>query len=971
MPNLDAIITGAESQQTLRLERVADAPQHSLVTSAETAALEQAIPLKDFFDETSQPAEKEVAKTGDHTDARPEGVHSSDDAPIEPSSPVQLLGSASPDRASTDRAPPRSSPPSAQAEQDNTVPAYHEATTEAALETGILEDAEDDVTRSPSDGSSPIRPLVRKSSLNFASLPAREPMTSNKSLGTRMSRTSHFDQTRTSYYPRQTGGKSSGVRQDELQDDEVAMDVENVAELVGDKDSVLTAQSKSYTQRLQDQISMLGKSQAGAPRPSKSSHNTANTQSSYLTTQSQITQPSHSAAEAKPQPSPRYQQTARTPGAFPQDDEDDWIAPPTTTKKLAFNPSSRPSLAKSHSTGVMEGLRGTSTIGVAGLDMRRDQMDMAQPRAPFHSPDKPPISHPEQRFANHSKSISVPVMRQNIFGNMTGQDIVRKGVSVSNPIVEGGHNDGMAAAPKSPPKSIRDSPTKHNALKQVKNKFSSILKGSKGLSVSNTALSAESKASLQDSPSVAKMHSQYNKSVESLCSENEAQPLYPDLSKLVSSESQAGTGSTSPVSRKTLASSERDKRDQKQKENEDKQARLLAEQVDKLERARELEREKVRQEKAVREKQVAAQKELEKNTRTPAPRDASKSTRTSPRKAQAVAETQAGSRPAAEMIDDGAAELDVEVAEAPTARPNPSIPRPTTTPGQTMKTREVKRPMKPTREVALKTKQAPTLIRVNTSSQHGGFHPSNSALSSNLHETLNNAQQVKPKTVQAKSSVQSLNSSINSTTGRPKALEFADKRRQAEEKKAQRKRELKAEMERKREEGRRLEEERREKERQRAAAEEEAKKAAARQAAIERAKQTKAPPPAPRSQPNGPPNNSIVREKATVPRAQSRLGQSTVNRSQEDVGRPVNAVLSTVSKMAVKRPLQQDGADARGGPTQQKDAKRMRLSDEFDPEEQMEYQSYGANLKGPPVRPSAGFKKVSHSPASSAVAAAY
>lgn len=966
--DLDVVMQEAEPSQSPSLERTAESPQQFSAASAETVEPEQAVLPANSLQETSQSAEEEDAKSVDHTEVKSEGAEHSANVPVEPSSPVQLLGSVSPEQS-----PAKSSPPMAQAEQHETVAKDQDATTEAALETATLDDDGEDVTRSPSDGSSPMRPLVRKSSLNFASLPAREPMTSNKSLGTRVSRTSHFDQTRTSYYPRQTGGKSIGVRQDELEHEEDAMDVDDATELVGDKDSVFTAHGKTYTQRLQDQISMLGKSQAGGTRPSKSIHNSAGTQLSYL-----ATQPVYAVAEQKPlSPPPRNQKSSRTPGAFPQDDEDDWIAPPTTTKKLTFNPSPRPGLAKSHSADVIEGLRGNGPIG---LDKRRDHLEESQLDSPLHSPQKPTVSHPGQ-MASHTKSISVPDMRQNIFGRMPGQDVVRKGVSVSNPVVESGRNGEMAGAPKSPTKSVRESPAKHNALKQVKNKFSSILKGSKGLLASSAALSAESKASLRNSPSIVKMHSQFAKSVETLETEEDEAPLYPDLSKHMSSESQPVAGSTSPVSRKTRASSERDKRDQKQKEKEDKHARLLAEQVEKLERAREVEREKARQEKIALEKQVVAQNEQERNTRTPAPRAAPKPTRTSPRKAQALTETQTESKPAAEIIDNGAAELDVEMADVPTSKPTPSIPRPTATPGQAMKMREMKRPMKPTREATVKTKQAPTLIRVNTSSQHGGFHPSNSALSSTLHETLNNPQPpAKTKTVQAKSSVQSLNSSINSTTGRPKALELADKRRQEEEKKAQRKRELKAEMERKREEARKVEEERREKERQRSAAEEEAKKTAARQAAIERAKHTKAPPPAHRSQPNGPLGNSSVREKASVSRPPSRLGQSTMHRTQEDVGRPVNAVLSTTaSKLSVKRPLQQDGAEdgatrpvgARGGPTHQKDAKRMRMSDEFDPEEQMEIQSYGSNLKGPPVRPSAGFKKVSHPAECSVVGAAY
>lgn len=59
-------------------------------------------------------------------------------------------------------------------------------------------DGPSDEARSNSDGSSPIRPMVRKSSLNFASLPAREPLTGGKSLGGRTSRTSHLDLNRKS-----------------------------------------------------------------------------------------------------------------------------------------------------------------------------------------------------------------------------------------------------------------------------------------------------------------------------------------------------------------------------------------------------------------------------------------------------------------------------------------------------------------------------------------------------------------------------------------------------------------------------------------------------------------------------------------------------------------------------------------------------------------------------------------------------
>lgn len=972
---MDQVMEDVEPSQPTTYQPAAATPHEISVPSGKTIPQEELATVASSSEETFQSAKEEQTKNAVAPAPLPENDDKLEETPVAASSPVQLLGNESPENS-----PAKSSPQPLQTETIDVPAANEQNLAENDSETGSADDDEADMTHSPSDGSSPIRPLVRKSSLNFASLPAREPLTSNKSLGARISRTSHIDQTRTSYYPRQTGSKSIGLRHDDLEGNEDGMDVDenDASEAAGGKDSVFTVHSKTYTQRLQDQISMLGKSQANGARPSKSIHALAGTQQISFATQTLAVQDAPAPIEDKPQSPPRHQHMARTPGAFPEDDEDDWIAPPTTTKKLAISPS-RPGLEKSYSTDIMEGLHGSNTVGGIAFDTQQDDLEKPQPESPHYSPQKPPVSHPGRPATSHGKSISVPDMRIDIFGKAPGLDIARKAVSVSNPVTGSNHGADLEP-PKSPTRDIRESPSKHNALRQVKNKFSSILKGSKGLLASSAALSAETKASLRNSPSVTKLHKHFTKSTESVALEKEDQPLYPDLSKHVSSESQATASSSSPLrpnSRKTRASIEREKRDQKQKEKEDKESQHLADQMEKLEKAREVEREKARvfsrekQDKATAEMQAIAHKEQERNARTPAPKSAPKPTRTSPRKAQAQVDVGTENNAVIETGEDQAGQQDVEMADAPIAKPPPSIPRPTATPGQTLKNREIKRPIKPTRDTATKPKQAPTLIRVNTSSQHGGFHPSNSALASNLHETLSNPlQSAKGKTIQAKPSVQSLSSSINSTTGRPKALELADKRRQEEEKKAQRKRELKAEMERKREEGRRQEEERREKERQRAVAEEEAKKAAARQAAIERAKQTKAPPPAPRSQPNGPPSNNSVREKAPISRPPSRLGQSTMYRSQEEISRPVNVVLSTSSKMSVKRPLQPDGTDdgvsrpggIRGGPTQQKEAKRMRMSDEFDPEEEMEIQSYGTNIKGPPVRPSAGLKKVSCAP---------
>lgn len=935
-----------EMQSTPKSQRVS---QETITLADRSVERETRVSDRDMEIERAPSPTKTVPMNID-TNVNPETVPAS--------SPVQLLGTDSP--AKSPAKPSRHVSPALERKKPELPPPTDHVAPEPTDQVDDADENEADVTRSPSEGSSPIRPLVRKSSLSFASLPAREPLTSKKSLGTRMSRVSHVDQTRTSFYSRLTGGgKSLGVRQDALEDQD-AMDVDEDDHTDGEEEQdALTNHSKTYTQRLQDQISMLGKSQAAAPRP-KSIPNLTAAQPPSLGTQSQIPQQAQPTPEDQSKsPKPTLQLT-RTPGAFPNDDDDDWIAPPTTKQMPPQSP--RLGLAKSLSADVMEGLSGKGTAGTVDFEIPHAPSPVVRHQSPIDSPRRvPPPAQRSAALPGDTKTISGPdFSRISTTENTLENDLV-KSTAFSHQSIDVVRDADLPEAPLSPQSTVRDSPVKSNALKHVKNKFSSILKGSKGLLASSAALSAEGKASLANSPSTTALRKVDTEAsaAEPPVTEQEIEPLYPDLTKHLSPEAQPTARASSPTTtnnRKTRASIERERREQKQKDKEEKEAQHRADQREKLEKAREKERERARE--IATERQIAAQKESDKNTRTPVPKDARK----------AKAQTEADGGAATEELGQDRVDMDVEMAEQPTNKAAPpSIPRPTA--GQTLKSRDIKRPIKPTKDASVRLKQAPTLIRVNTSSQNTGFHPSNSILSTTLQDTLGGSeQQTKSRpgqaSLQSKPSLQSLKSSVSSTSGRPKALELAAKRKQQEEKEQQRRRDLKAEMERKREEDRRQEEERREKERQKAVAEAEAKKIAEKQLAIEKAKQTRAPPPAVRSQPNGPPQYNTVREKATMSRPQSRMQQAMAHRSQEDLSRPVGA-----SKMPSKRPLQQDGADddsqrpapPRAGLPQQKEVKRMRLSDEFNLEEEMEIQSYGTNLKGPPVRPSAGFKKVSPS----------
>ncbi|KAF1911181.1 hypothetical protein BDU57DRAFT_533727 [Ampelomyces quisqualis] len=203
-------------------------------------------------------------------------------------------------------------------------------------------DIDDDV-RSPSDNSSPVKPLVRKSSLTFASLPAREPLLAKKSMGNRVSRTSHVDpsKTRNSQMGRYTGGKSLGGSQltqpVDMHDDE--MDIEESRPALQREESETTKiHNKTSTQRLFERINML-KQQNEAPK--RVSQNITSSQSSQPQSFT-FAQPMEDAAPA-PAAQPSYPGLFATAPVQDEDDDDDWISPVRTVAPA------RPALSKSHS----------------------------------------------------------------------------------------------------------------------------------------------------------------------------------------------------------------------------------------------------------------------------------------------------------------------------------------------------------------------------------------------------------------------------------------------------------------------------------------------------------------------------------------------------------------------------------------------------------------------------------------------
>lgn len=243
-----------------------------------------------------------------------------------------------PDQSTTPAGPPPSS--FEEAPLDDTV-VHHDVDDQM--------DMDDDV-RSPSDGSSPVKQLVRKSSLTFASLPAREPLLAKKSMGNRVSRTSHVDpaKARNSHMGRYTGGKSLGGSQlahpaETQHADEMDVDMER-PELHREESETTKIHNKTSTQRLFERINML-KQQNEAPK--RVSQNVLSSQSSQPQSFAP-TQPKESVPQVQSS-QPSYPNLPEAEAAIDNnddDDDDDWISP---VRVVAPAPkSTRPAFSKSH-----------------------------------------------------------------------------------------------------------------------------------------------------------------------------------------------------------------------------------------------------------------------------------------------------------------------------------------------------------------------------------------------------------------------------------------------------------------------------------------------------------------------------------------------------------------------------------------------------------------------------------------------
>ncbi|KAA8571852.1 hypothetical protein EYC84_001811 [Monilinia fructicola] len=755
-----------------------------------------------------------------------------------------------------------------------------------------MDDAPD--AQSGSEGSSPIRPIFRKSSLNFASLPARD--LSKKSLGHRTSRTSHLDQTGTSYYGRPTGGKSLGnVMEDLVNKDEDDMDVDDTHGPTAREEpeaGTLMARihNKTSTQRLQDQISMLGQSQP-TTRPASKSLVGGIITSRQSTQAVQPPSPQHGGEESSPQ---RKEKSFITPGAFPED-EDSWIGPPTT----AVNE---------------KGIRDKETVG--GSEFTLPKRGEGKQQSPVR----------ETNVQGLTKSIStsfIPSPKRTVEPRSPN-----KLTSVSNPNLPiSTIDEGSTTPPRSPPRTLRGSP-----LKVAKDKFSSILKSGKTLFASSAAASAEAKIeTLSPSTRIVQNAPSFEDVLQSEA--NDMEVSYPKMDTRLNIEAHNSIQSPSKATtRRTRASTEKEEKRKEEAAREAKEAQKINDQLEKARMKVQVDARIYHQEQeraAAMQREVAARKEQEKLAKL-SQNELPKANRSSPRRTKAQSEAEAMAAATASSVKLSSSK-DADMTDASTSMPPPSIPRPKSQIGRP----QAKRPLRPVKDTAPKPKAPATVIRVDTGSSRGQqYHPSNATLAATLEQSLQASQPGHLRNKASNSSLQSKSSTNSFKAQANKALEAAARKKEADELAAQQRRDAKLEIERQRaaakEEQRRQNEltTKRDQERQREQ-QKEISLSEANKKAIERAKQKRAPPPAIRPQQNA----DQWLEKSLPP----------VPTQRNDLGGQAKATRVNTAKAPPKRPLQENNEEParpaiqRSGPSNHGDIrnKRQRTNEYLDEEDEL------------------------------------
>ncbi|TQS35695.1 hypothetical protein Golomagni_03877 [Golovinomyces magnicellulatus] len=624
-----------------------------------------------------------------------------------------------------------------------------------------------DRSNSPSDGSSPILPMVRKSSLNFASLPAREPLT-KKSLGNRLSRPSQLDQPRVSYFGLQTVGKNFDniTNKEERETEDLSC---NEAGYSDTDTRMIRLHSKTSTQRLQDQISKLGQTHKNIrpwnPNNCGISHSQL-IRSGQKVKSVNLSNGSHQSSERESEILSESCSNVRTTQSTSSSEENESLC--------------------SHSDRIISKLNSNDN------KLCLDKTDVLQKSNSIISNRRSVDSNRLDKTSSNHDFDSISVIKPtHIIEECQNQGDI---ISASNPssLIM---SKKSTLSLKSPTKESRNSP-----LKAAKDKFSSILKNSKVLFANTIAGNAEDKFATNLLSVTQDESGDKETPGNPPCDFYEVE-AFPSVESIPCEVSSDLPQSVEPLpelihNQFHILPSQTEMKKDLRKNKSSKEAKSPNKMEYQLENARI----KVREEAHlyhIEQERLTAMKNEESTSKPCEKRvkenrnDVARVTRNSPRKTRPHIE--------AEKVNavTSTSELPNKNIEKPSLI---KMPAPTPSSKSQIGRPDNMRPLKPSRE-ASKTKP-PTVIKVDIGSQRGQqYHPSNTTLSATLQESLSSQSNAPPYKLRHKastSSVQSKSSSSSFKSVATKTLEVAARKKERDEIAAARKREVKIEIERQR-----------------------------------------------------------------------------------------------------------------------------------------------------------------------------
>lgn len=631
----------------------------------------------------------------------------------------------------------------------------------------LVENPSLDALHSSSADSTPAKTLLRKSSLTFAALPAREPLTTKKSIGTRNSGTTHYDHhrgtlSRGSVLGRYTGGKSlGGSRQpDPVQDQpNEEMDVDKAEKPAPHRDelnadsNIARFDDKSSTQRLNEKLNKLGDAPPSAP--SKSHPGSASD-----------SQPLYPTLTSKAQLSYFEQTATKTLVANgPTDnDDDDWIQPPPIPKSDLKRPETDIKSQSSDRENIV-GKKPTDNRGAISLYesvalKESSSLEKIIAPGPTRDENEPP------------RPTSAPNLRSPLKGGETGQlKTADKSALALNSAIGADNLPKTITTPYGTPSSKRyvDGP-----LSASKSKLQSIMKTARGLFTSSAGVSAQAKMETL-SPHSMKTRGQTR-------APTAAESLGSKLKPTSSKETLSSHASTDLEARRI---EEQVKSKASEPTTEGRRTRSSAEKDERRKEKEAMEEERKNQERqggkeAIGQRAQMDQRELttpampkgphvSKETTSTMASTSLKPVRQSPRRAQNLqeAEKQAENQ----QVQPALGEEGESGSGAVPLQTNPSL---------VQKPKELRRPVKPVKEAPSKSKPQPVAIRVGMLSQRMPLM--NPAVPSGLQENTAAPPQRPPGPVKKPSnasiSSNNLKSSVSSNVGKPKALLAAERKKE-------------------------------------------------------------------------------------------------------------------------------------------------------------------------------------------------